>query len=182
MGASIIRPNSFLFARHSILLSDIKISSLPFRSLSRSFPQEEELRRRRWLTEMTLLSSGPYVDNNCAKWCRSPIAPFTKWSSAGNFRGASPSRPAASYGICRRWRPGWLRADQARLSAHNLLTSGNGDRARFESRVGLKQRHRRRDEYRNALLARDPGVDDVRPLLHHMAALHLVLRLVVDSA
>ena len=69
-----------------------------------------------------------------------------------------------------------------RSPARSLLTSGNGDRALFESRVRLKQRHRRRDEHRDALLARDPGVDDIRPLLHHMAALHFVLRLVVDAA
>ena len=72
-----------------------------------------------------------------------------------------------------------IRSDRPRAIIPML---GNGDRARFESRVRLKQRHRRRDEYRDALLARDPGVDDIRPLLHHMATLHLVLCLVVDSA
>jgi hypothetical protein len=58
---------------------------------------------------------------------------------------------------------------------------GNGDRALFESRVRLEHRHRRRDEHRNALLARNPGVNDVRPLLHHVPALNFVLGLVVDA-
>ena len=74
------------------------------------------------------------------------------------------------------------RADPLRSPVRSIPTLRNGDRARFESRVGLKQRHRRGDEYRDALLARDPGVDDIRPLLHHMAALNFVLCLVVDSA
>ena len=119
---------------------------------------------------------------NCAKWCRLPTAPSTKWNSAENFRDASLFRPAASSGTSRKSKPGWPRADQPRSPARNLPMSGNGDHARFERWVRFKQRHRRRDEHRDALLARDPGVDDVRPLLHHMAALHLVLRLVVDAA
>ena len=121
-------------------------------------------------------------DSSCERWCRLPTAPSTRWNNAENFRGASPSRPAASSGTWRRSKRGWLHADRPQLSVRSLPMSGNGDRARFESRVGFKQRHRKRDEHRDALLASNPGVDDVRPLLHHMAALHLVLSLVVDSA
>jgi hypothetical protein len=135
----------------------------------------------RWSRQRTNLSSGPSVDSSCARWCHSPIAPFTKWSSVENFHGASPSRPGASYGICRRSKPGWLHVDQPQLSAHSLPTSGNADRARLESRIGIEQRHRRRDEHRDALLARDPSVDDIRPLLHHMATLNFILSLVVDA-
>ena len=77
----------------------------------------------------------------------------------------------------------WLASRRSpRSSARNPLMSGNGAHALFESWVRLKQRHRRRDEHWHALLASNPSVDDVRPLLHHMAALHLVLRFVVDSA
>ena len=113
-----------------------------------------------------------------------PLADSTIYEKEqrGNFRGVSPSRPAASSGTWRRSKRGWLRAEERRLAARSLLTSDNGDRARFESRVGFKQRHRRRDEHWDALLAHDPGVDDVRPLLHHMAALNFVLCLVVDAA
>ena len=128
------------------------------------------------------LSSGPFVGSNCARWFPSPIALSIRWSSAANFRGASPFRRAASSGTSRRSRPGWLRGDQPRLSARSPPTSGNGGRARFESRVGLKQRHRRRDEHRDVLLSSDPGIDDVRPLLHHVAALNFVFRFVVDAA
>lgn len=135
-----------------------------------------------WRQRQRNLSSALSVGSNCAKWFRSPTARSMRWSSEGNFRDASPSRRDASSGTSRRWRSGWLRADQPQSLARGLLTSGNGDHALFESRVGLKQRHRRRNEHRYALLARDPGVYDVRPLLHHMAALSLVLRLVVDAA
>ena len=136
----------------------------------------------RWHQQRRYLSSGPSVGSNCAKWCRLPTAPSMRWSSAENFRGASRCPRAASSGISRKSKPGWPRADQPPSRARNLPMSGNGDRARFDRRVRLKQRHRRRDEYRNALLARDPGVDDVRPLLHHMAALHFIFRLVVNAA
>jgi hypothetical protein len=113
-----------------------------------------------------------------------PLADSTiyEMEQRGEFPRPSLSRPVAPSGIWRRSKPGWLRADQRQLSARSRRTSCNGDRALFESRVGLDQRHRRWDEHRHALLARDPGVDDVRPLLHHMAALHLVLRFVVNAA
>lgn len=92
-----------------------------------------------------------------------PLADSTisRWSSAESFRDASLFPPVASSGTWRRSKPGWLRADQCQSLAPNLPTSGNGDRALFESRVGFKQRHRRRDEYRNALLPCNPGVDNI---------------------
>jgi hypothetical protein len=135
-----------------------------------------------WRQQRRSLSNGPSVGSSCARWYRLPTAPFMRWSSAGNFRDASLFRRAAWSGTSQKSKPGWPRADQPQSLARNLLMSGNGDHARFDRRVRFKQRHRRRDEYRNALLARDPCVDDVRPLLHHMAALNFVLRLVVDSA
>lgn len=99
-------------------------------------------------------------------------------------RGEFPRRfalsPAVLSGTLRRSKPGLLRADQLQLPVLSHLTSGSSGRALSESRVGLKQLHRRRDEHRDALLPCDPRVDDVRPLLHHVPALHLVLSLVVD--
>ena len=145
-------------------------------------PEIENFGVWRWLQTWTDRSSGPSVVTNCVKWCRLLTAPSTKWNSAVNFRGASPSHLAASSGTWQRSKLGWLRADQPQLFERNLLTSGSDDRALFESRVGFKQRHRRRDEYRGTLLPSDPGVDDVRPLLHHMAALNFVFCLVVDAA
>jgi putative transposase len=59
---------------------------------------------------------------------------------------------------------------------------GNGGGALFESWVWLKQRHRGRNKHRDTLLASAPGIDDIRPLLHHMAALNFVLCFVVDTA
>ena len=56
-----------------------------------------------------------------------------RWSSAANSRGASPSRPVASSGTWRKSKPGWPHADQPPSRARNLLMSGNGDRARFDS-------------------------------------------------
>lgn len=144
--------------------------------------QSWELRRPPWRSSPSKQSSGRSADSNCVRWCRLRTAPSTKWSSAGNFRGASRSRRAASSGTWRKSKRGWLRAEQPPLIAPSLLTSGYGDRARFESRVWFKQRHRRRDEYRDALFPSDPGVDDVRPLLHHVATLNFVLRLVIDAA
>src|SRR6185437_6274802 len=105
-----------------------------------------------------------------------------RWNSAGNFLDASLFHRAASSGIWRRSKPGWPLAAQPLSLALNLPMSGSGGRALSESRVGFKQQHRRRDKHWDAPRARDPGVDDVRPLLHHMAALNFVLRLVVDSA
>jgi hypothetical protein len=137
---------------------------------------------RKWRRLRKHRSSGLSDDISCEKWSRLPTALFMKWNSAENFPDGSPSRRAASFGTWQKSRLGSPRADQPQSPARNLLMSGNGDRARFDRRVRFKQRHRRRDEYRNALLARDPCVDDVRPLLHHMAALNFVLRLVVDSA
>lgn len=51
-----------------------------------------------------------------------------------------------------------------------------------KGRVDLKDRHRRRDEHRHVFAAFNPSVEDIRPFLHHMAALHLVLGLVVNAA
>ena len=136
----------------------------------------------RWRRQPTYPSSERSADSNCAKLFRLQTALSTKWSSAENFRDALLFPPAASFGTSRKSKPGWPRADQPPSRARNLPMSGSGDRARFDRRVRFKQRHRRRDEYRDALLARDPGVDDVRPLLHHMAALHFVFCLVVNAA
>src|SRR5689334_14625228 len=97
-----------------------------------------------------------------------------KWNSAASSHAVLLSHLDAWSGTSPKSRPGWLHADRPQLSARSLLMSGNGGHARFESRVRLKQWHRRRDEHRNVLLASDPGVDDIRPLLHHMAALNFV--------
>jgi hypothetical protein len=59
--------------------------------------------------------------------------------------------------------------------------SGNGARARFDRRVQFKQRHPSWDEHRHALFASNPGIDDVRPFLHHVTALHFIFCLVVDA-
>jgi hypothetical protein len=182
MSASITSQTTFFLYATVSCYPTSEFPPFPFGGPSRSFPEEEELRRRGWLSGMTARSSGLSVDTNCAKWCRSLTAPFTRWNSAGSFPGASLSRRVVWYGIWRRSKPGWPRADQHRSSARNRPMSGSGGRARFESRVWLKQRHRRRDEYRHALLAFGPGVDDIRPFLHHVATLHLVLRLVVNAA
>src|SRR5690348_4149642 len=53
----------------------------------------------RWLSGRRDRSSGPSVGSNCAKWCPSPTAQFTRWSSAASSRGVLRSPPAASYGI-----------------------------------------------------------------------------------
>ncbi len=58
----------------------------------------------------------------------------------------------------------------------------SGKTASSKRRIEGEQRHRWRDQRRDMLAAVDPGVDDVSPLLHHMPALMLVLRLVVDAA
>ena len=42
--------------------------------------------------------------------------------------------------------------------------------------------HGRRIERRDVFLACDPGVDEIGPFLHHVAALVLIFRLVVDTA
>ncbi len=172
------------FLSHALLLAYARTVALPSIDNDRvqSSASLGASGDKRWPSQQNLALSARSGDGSCAKWCLSPTAQFTKWSSEESFRGASPSRPAALSGIWRRSKRGWLRADQLQLSARSPLTSGSGDRALFESRVGFKQRHRRRDEYRDAFLARDPGVDDIRPFLHHMATLHLVLCLVVDSA
>lgn len=44
---------------------------------------------------------------NCAKLFLSPTARSTRWNSAGNFRGVSPSSLVASSGTWRKSRPGW---------------------------------------------------------------------------
>lgn len=163
--------------------TSLRNQRLPSFSSNRfQLPRVRKARRPKWSRRRTNLSSGPSVGSNCARWCRLQIAPSTRWNSVASFRDASPSRPAASSGTWRRWRLGWLRGDQSPSPARSLLTSGNGDRARFESRVGFKQRHRRRDEHGDALLRRDPGIDDIRPLLHHVATLSFVFCLVVDAA
>src|SRR5208337_1016016 len=103
-----------------------------------------------------------------------------KWNSAANFRDVLLSHRAALSGIWRRSKPGWPPVDRLRLPVLNRPTLGNGGGARFECRVWFKQRHRRRDEDRHAFLAGGASVDDIRPFLHHVATLHLVLCLVVD--
>lgn len=48
-------------------------------------------------------------------------------------------------------------------------------------RLELKKLHRSREQSQDVLPPQDPGVHQIGPLLHHMPALMLVLRLIVDT-
>lgn len=68
-----------------------------------------------------------------------PLADSTiyEMEQRGISRDASLFHRAAWFGTSRKSKPGWPRADQPQSHARNLLTSGNGNRALFESRVGF---------------------------------------------
>jgi len=109
-----------------------------------------------------------------------------KWSSVENFPAALRSQPDAWSGISLKWKRGLPNADARRKMPQlvELLTrtSINAEPGPSKCGVGNQQRHRRWDENRDMLSTSHPGVNDVRPLLHHVAPLQLVLGLVVDAA
>ena len=81
----------------------------------------------------------------------------------------------------------WLaRADGPRRAprrgARLTRTSASAEAAPSKRRVRNQHRHRRRNENREMFSSRHPGVDDIRPLLHHVPPLRFVFRLVVDAA
>src|SRR5690606_22194476 len=131
---------------------------------------------------MALQSSEPSAVTSCVKWCHSPTARSTRWSSAASSRVASLSHLDAWSGTWPKSRPGWPRGERHRCDAPSIPKYARAVPARSECGFRREKRHRRRDENRHVYLARHPRIDDVRPLLQHMPALHLVLGLVVDAA
>jgi prophage regulatory protein len=53
---------------------------------------------------------------------------------------------------------------------------------RSKCRTRLRDRHRGRSKNGYVLLPSNPSIDDVRPLLHHVPTLQLILRLVIDPS
>ena len=84
------------------------------------------------------------------------------------------------------WKPGWPNADgprkAPRCGARLTRTSTSAEAAPSKRRVRNQHRDRRRNENREMFSSRHPGVDDIRPLLHHVPPLRFVFRLVVDTA
>jgi hypothetical protein len=54
--------------------------------------------------------------------------------------------------------------------------------ARSKGGITLHQGHSLRQKRGGMLPAVDPGVNSIRPLLHHIPALHFILGLVIDAA
>ena len=135
-----------------------------------------------WRALRKYRSSGQSADRSCARWCLWQTAPFMRWNGVENFLVASPFRRGVLSGICAKSRPGWPLAERHLYVARNILTSASAAHIPSKSGIECQKRHRRRDKDWDVLLARNPGVDDVRPLLHHMATLHFVFGFVVDAA
>src|SRR5579885_111398 len=127
-------------------------------------------------------SKGPSAGISCETWCRSPTARSMRWSSAASFPAALHCPQDASCGTWPKSRPGWPHGERHRCDAPSIPTSASAVPARSESGIRREERHRRWNENRHVFLACHPRIDDVRPFLQHMPALHLVLGLVVDAA
>jgi hypothetical protein len=104
-----------------------------------------------------------------------------RWSSEVNFLGVSLYHRAALFGTWLKSKLGWPLVDRAQLPARNLRMSGSGGHDRLDRRIWRKKSHRRRDKHGHSLSARYPRIDDIRPLLHHMAPLNFVLSLFIDA-
>ena len=142
--------------------------------------------RESWVRTASNQSNEPSAGTHCGKSCRLQTRLFMKWSSAENSLAALHSRPAAWSGTLPKWKPGWRNVDvrqrvQRRVDLRTQ-TYVNAEPGPSKCRVRNQQRHRRRDENRDMLSTSHPGVNDVRPLLHHVAPLRFVLGLVIDAA
>ncbi|MGU5642712.1 hypothetical protein ACV1DC_22435 [Aeromonas caviae] len=64
----------------------------------------------------------------------------------------------------------------------NILMFPSVNPARSKGGIQFHQGHSLRQKRGGILPAIDPGVNGIRPLLHHMPTLHLILGLVIDAA
>jgi len=126
-----------------------------------------------------------FAGSSYERSCRLPTARSMTWSSEENSRSASISPHAASSGTWQRSKPGStlgaMPLAQMPSNVLQALTSGCAVRGPSNTRLQLKRLHRSREQRRTILLAQNPGIQHIGPLLHHMAALMLVFRLVIDA-
>lgn len=127
----------------------------------------------------TLAPSG---GSSFEKSCRSLTARSSVWNSVESSRAALPSRRAAWSGTCPKSRNGLHPGGRDRSSAVSRSMSVIAALARSKTRIKFQHRRGRRQDRWCILLARDPGIHRVGPFLHHVAALHLILGLVVNAA
>lgn len=85
-------------------------------------------------------------------------------------------------GISPRSRPGLPLEEASRFHPTIIQTSGSARPVPSEGRVEQRRRRRGRRNDWGPLLALNPGVDQISPFLHHVAALMFIFGLVIDAA
>lgn len=157
---------------------------MPFASRSfRLHSQEVALKASKlWQKLVKRRTLAPSEGSNSEKSCRSLTARSSAWSSVGSSRAGLRSRRVAWSGTYPKSRNGWPPGGRDRLSAASKSMYDIAASAQLKTRIKFQHRRGRRKHRWRILLPRDPGLHRVGPFLHHVAALYLILRLVIDAA
>lgn len=135
-----------------------------------------------WWELIRLRTREPFAGSSSRKWFRSRTAQSSVWNSAVSFRAGSLFRRAAWSGICPRSKNGWRPGErvQSPVASRSMFTVAGA--ALSKAWIEFQKWCARWQDSRSVFLTRNPGVHRVRPLLRHVAPLHLVFGLVIYAS